>query len=353
MVIGGLVIPLIVVALLAGAYMSLRANASAQLIVPANSYALVYAAPDEASPLLARFGPGSTLNITGRTADWRWLEVTLWDRQSGWMLRPLDILPWQLAAAEVTPHPSTAPPAAVTPVATAMINIAATTFTMGSPPGLGEKDETPAHPVNLSAFAIDRTEVTLGQYWQCVQAGHCAAPDVNTTLPQPNYLNNPAFDNHPVVGVPWVEAGHYCEWRGQRLPTEAEWEAAAGWDAAHGAKLLWPWGNTPDTQANVGQTSLKEPAVVGSFTTDRSPAGLLDMGGNVSEWVLDWYRADYYAMADPTNPAGPGTRRSEGRVVRGGSYADPMESARVANRAHKEEIYGYSTVGFRCARTVP
>ncbi len=350
-IIGGLIIPLIVAALLVGAYLTVRANASTQLAV--SHYILVYAAPDETSPLLARFGPGTTLKITGRTADWRWLEVTLWDNQRGWTPRPLNILPWQLNAPETTPKPPAAPPPAITPVKEEMITLPAITFTMGSPDGLGEADETPTHPVSLSAFEIDRTEVTLGQYWQCVQAGKCAAPVVNASLPVPDYLNNPAYDNHPVISVPWLEASHYCDWRGKRLPTEAEWEAAAGWDAGRNAKLLWPWGNNPAEQGNVGQTSLAQPAPVGDFELDQSPAGLLDTGGNVSEWVFDWYRPDYYSMADSTNPAGPSTRRSAGRVVRGGSYADPVEQARVANRSHQEEIYGYANVGFRCARTKP
>ncbi|RME44286.1 MAG: hypothetical protein D6796_11970 [Caldilineae bacterium] len=91
---------------------------------------------------------------------------------------------------------------------------------------------------------------------------------------------------------------------------------------------------------------------MGSFPADRSPAGVLDMGGNVSEWVFDWYKVDYYRVADETDPRGPTHRRGEGtgRVVRGGSFADPLPEARTANRRHRAEGYGYPTVGFRCAR---
>lgn len=121
-----------------------------------------------------------------------------------------------------------------------MIAIPATTFTMGSPPGLGENDERPAHVVSLPAFEIDRTEVTVGQYWQCVEAGACAAPTSDAGQTEAHYLNDPSFDNHPVINVPWTEANRYCTWRGKRLPTEAEWEMAAGWDAGRGAKLQWP-----------------------------------------------------------------------------------------------------------------
>ena len=236
-----------------------------------------------------------------------------------------------------------------------MIEIPATTFTMGSPPGLGEPDEAPAHAVSLSAFEIDRTEVTVGQYWDCVEAGQCAAPMDDASQTEPHYINDPAFDNHPVINVPWAEANRYCIWQGKRLPTEAEWEMAAGWDIERGAKHLWPWGNNPDEgQANVGDTSAGEVMVGGSFPDDKSPSGLLDMGGNVSEWVFDWYKVDYYSVTDVTNPVGPTHRRGEGtgRVVRGASFADSRDQARTTNRGHREATYGYPTVGFRCAMDI-
>jgi formylglycine-generating enzyme required for sulfatase activity len=233
-----------------------------------------------------------------------------------------------------------------------MIRIPATTFTMGSPPGLGEADEEPAHPVSISAFEMDRTEVTVGQYWQCVAAGACTAPTADGSQSEPHYLNDPAFDNYPVINVPWAEANSYCAWRGKRLPTEAEWELAAGWDTERGAKLLWPWGNeaTPG-QANLGYAPGSDPAPVDSFPEDRSPLGMMDMAGNVSEWIFDWYKVDYYSTADDTDPVGPTQRRGEGtgRVVRGASFADPVEQARTANRGRQEATYGYPTVGFRCA----
>ena len=155
-----------------------------------------------------------------------------------------------------------------------------------------------------------------------------------------------------MINVPWEEANRYCLWRGKRLPTEAEWERAAGWDAARGAKLQWPWGNDPNQgQANVGPTSLGEATAAGSFPADQSPAGVMDLAGNVSEWVFDWYKVDYYSAAGDTDPAGPARRRGEGsgRVVRGASFVDSLDQARSANRRHQAEAYGYPTVGFRCA----
>lgn len=354
--IGCFVIPLIIAGILGGVFLAVQANASSSLTVPAKQILLVRIAPDGTAPLVARFGEGRRLNITGRTSDWRWLEVELWNDRHGWALRPLDILVWQLDAPETTPTPTEVEPAAVASVAEEMVSIPAATFTMGSPPGTGEADEHPAHLVKLSSFELDRTEVTVRQYWECVAAGACAAPTADSSADEPHYLNDPAFDNHPVVNVPWLEASHYCTWRGKRLPTEAEWEFAAGWNIEQGAKLQWSWGNEAASgPVNVGDTSLGKAVVVGSLVADKSPLGVLDMGGNVSEWVFDWYKVDYYGVADETNPIGPTNRRGEGvgKVVRGGSFADSLEHARVANRGNQAEEYGYSTVGFRCARDIP
>ncbi len=353
MAIGCVVIPLIVLIIAFGLFGYVRANASSRLTVPAGEVVQVRTMPEPAAPLLARFGEGRELRITGRTEDWRWLEVVLWDDQRGWTLRPLDILVWELEAPAKAPQPPGNLPPPVTPVAARMIDVPAATFTMGSPPGLGEPDEQPAHPVSLSAFAIDQAEVTVSQYWQCVAAGECAAPSADGSQTEPHYLNDPAFDNHPVINVLWTDANRYCLWQGKRLPTEAEWEMAAGWDEDRGAKLLWPWGNDSNAgQANVGDNSVGEATVGGTFPQDQSPLGLLDVGGNVSEWVFDWYKVDYYSVADDTDPVGPTHRRGEGtgRVVRGGSFADPVEQARTTNRGHREATYGYPTVGFRCAR---
>lgn len=354
--IGCFFIPLLVLVGLGAAFFYVRSRASSQLIVPTKQVLLVHTAPDETTPLLARFGEGRVLKITGRSQDWRWLEVELWDDQRGWTLRPLDILVWRINAFEATPQPNKSVVAAITPVPEETIAVPATTFTMGSPPGLGEEDERPAHAAMLPAFKLDRTEVTVGQYWQCVEAGACAAPSDDASGGEAHYLNNPAFDNYPVVNVPWLEASHYCTWQGKRLPTEAEWELAAGWDVARSAKLIWPWGNEPPQgSVNVGDNSLGKAAVVGSMAGDKSPQGLLDMGGNVSEWVFDWYKVDYYRVADETNPMGPTNRRGEGtgRVVRGGSFADSLEQARTSNRANQAPEYGYPTVGFRCVEDKP
>lgn len=353
--IGCLFIPLLVAGVGGFFFFNMRLQATSTVQVPERAVLLVYAAPDETAPLLARFGAGRSLKIIGRSADWRWLKVALWDGQFGWAQRPLDILVWQLEVEVADPVEATIVAWPVTPIAPKMIELPAATFTMGSPPGQGENDERPAHPVSLSAFALDQTEVTVSQYWQCVIAGFCAAPDTDASQDEPHYYNDPAFNNHPAINISWQEANNYCSWRGKRLPTEAEWEMAASWHIDKSAKFTWPWGNElHQITANSGAASLGKPAQVGQFTQDQSPAGILDLGGNVSEWVFDWYKVDYYSVADGSDPIGPSHRRGEGsgRVVRGGSFADTLDMARATNRRHQAGTYGYPTIGFRCAQEI-
>ncbi len=354
MTMGCLVIPVLLIAVVMAVLLYLSSHTTDQLIVPKDEVVKVRSQPADTAPLMARFGAGRRLNITGRTDDWRWLEIRLWDGRSGWARRPLSILVWQLDAelkSGVLTSAALATP--VTPVAETMVTIPNTSFTMGSPPGRGESDEQPAHVVHLAGFDIDRTEVTVGQYWRCVETGACAAPAHDASPSAPHYLNDPAFDNHPVINVPWSAAKQYCQWRGKRLPTEAEWELAAGWDMARRAKLIWPWGNSDAVgPVNVGDGAMQDPMPVGAFPADESPSGVLDMGGNVSEWVFDGYKVDYYRVSDATNPIGPVHQRGAGtgRVIRGGSFADSLYEARASNRRYQAVAYGYPTVGFRCAK---
>ena len=353
MAVGCLGIPALLIVVAVGGFLYLRAHTTTHIVAPKGDVAQVRTRPEAAAALMARFGPGRKLDVIGRTDDWRWLEVRLWDGRRGWVRRPLSILPWQLDADPTpVPEPQTVP-APETPLVTEeMVAIPETSFTMGSPPAQGESDEQPAHVAYVAAFAIDRTEVTVGQYWRCVEAGACEAPTHDASPAEPHYLNNPAFDHYPVINVSWSGARQYCRWRGKRLPTEAEWELAAGWDIARRAKLRWPWGNSrPAGPVNAGDTASEGPAPVGQFPADQSPAGVLDMGGNVSEWVFDRYKVDAYRESEKTRSVDAMPRRGAGtgRVVRGGAFSDPLHEARASNRRYQAEAYGYPTIGFRCA----
>jgi formylglycine-generating enzyme required for sulfatase activity len=210
--------------------------------------------------------------------------------------------------------------------------------------------EQPAHTVELDGFWIDRTEVAVGQYQRCVEAGVCEKPAGWTDREMPEL-------DLPVVNVSWFDAETYCKWAGARMPTEAQWEYAARGPESR----VFPWGDEFDrTRLNYCNAGCESPyafrefsdgyggvAPVGSFPTGNSWCGAWDMAGNVWEWVADWYAGDYYAHAPVQNPTGPSS--GEYRVLRGGSLSDVPYAVRSSHR------YGYlpdsddRAVGFRCA----
>lgn len=215
-------------------------------------------------------------------------------------------------------------------------------------------DESPQHAVGLSAFWIDRTEVTNRQYAQCVDAGACAPPVETGSFSRPGYYDDPAFDDYPVVQVDWGMASVYCAWSGARLPTEAEWEFAARGPE----NRLFPWGDTFDparlNYCDKSCAGMSDPsfddgfpdtAPVGSFPQGASWVGALDLAGNVREWVADWYGP--YAAEAGINPIGPVS--GESRIPRGGSWYDTPDDVRSLNRGANLPDYTHPKVGFRCA----
>jgi formylglycine-generating enzyme len=215
-------------------------------------------------------------------------------------------------------------------------------------------DEEPEHPVTLSAFWLDRTEVTVAEYDRCVKLKHCRAPSYRegaTRFRKSSY---------PVSFVRWQDARNYCRFRGGRLPTEAEFERAAR--GATGRR--YPWGSFWNTRrANHGRLGLDrtdardgfaELAPVASFPSGRTPDGFLDLAGNVSEWVEDRY-ATRYADGPQTNPRGPALgapNSGSARVVRGGNFSDASPWLRGAARLGVEPDTMAPYVGFRCARSL-
>lgn len=250
-----------------------------------------------------------------------------------------------------------------------MVRLAATRFVMGSTPaevvgatalcGRGSvrcepsdfADELPAHPVRVASFRIDRTEVTVAAYRRCVDARRCR---------EPPYAEGAArFDRPelPVVLVTRDDAAAYCAFRGARLPTEAEWERAARGPRSR----RFPWGRSfHGALANHGRAGLDrterrdgyaELAPVGSFPGGRTVEGVLDLAGNASEWVADWYRPTYpsSAVRDPRGPAAPGPNGTG--VVRGGDFESPAAWLRGAARREADVTARVANVGFRCARS--
>ncbi len=250
-----------------------------------------------------------------------------------------------------TPEPSptvspTALPETLTQNTTTMLLVPAGAFTMGS--RLGRPDEQPEHEVYLDAYYIDRVEVSIGNYAACVAARACKAPEITRSRTRFSYYGVEAYNNHPVINVQWTEAFSYCRWRGAHLPTEAQWEKAASWGPDVTIARRFPWG-TDDrgpTRMNWGGG---DTVPVGSYLQGASAYGVLDLAGNVAEWVFDWYLEDYYSMSDYDNPLGPPD--GDGKVYRGGSYADFGQELTTSGRSFAGPTDRLETVGFRCAWT--
>jgi sulfatase modifying factor 1 len=242
-------------------------------------------------------------------------------------------------------------------------------FPMGSDDA--RSDERPRHLVSLDAFEIDRFEVANAQYQRFLQA---------TGRQGPRYWSGDEYpagqSEYPVVGISWSDAEAYCAWASRRLPTEAEWEKACrGTDGR-----LYPWGEDWDSrQANVGQSPLEpsgdfidalwpvllSPASgpeafglrpVGSYPDGASSYGVMDLVGNVSEWVADRYNWEGYQdlpAANPLNQEPPWnwSVRGSSWFNRPGPVDEVAEGSRCSarNSSHSSDD---PRVGFRCARSL-
>ena len=208
--------------------------------------------------------------------------------------------------------------------------------------------EKPYHTVTLSPYLVDATEVTVLRYGECVDDLACAAPDGSSGG---CLFGKPGTDALPVNCVTWDDAAAYCAYRDKRLCTEAEWERAArGVDGQ-----LYPWG---DLEASCALAIMKDgtqvgcglltPGAAGSILSAHSPIGALDMAGNVSEWVADWYGSGYYVSSPKNDPKGPAV--SQTKAHRGGGYESAPADVRVSARHFLQPGSTSVNLGFRCCQ---
>ncbi|MCB9079270.1 MAG: SUMF1/EgtB/PvdO family nonheme iron enzyme [Anaerolineaceae bacterium] len=232
-----------------------------------------------------------------------------------------------------------------------MVLVPAGSFTMGS--NSGQTDERPAHTVYLDAFYMDQYEITNQQYALCVDADVCEPPPWPDSYIRDNYYDNSEdYGDYPVIGISWEQAKTYCKWREARLPTEAEWEKAArGTD-----ERTYPWGELITCKvANYGGASgdgcTGDTTLGNNYPTGISPYGVYDLGGNLIEWVDDWYDSNYYAKGLSENPKGPvdGTYK----VLRGGSWALDAIDVRTSDRSYDTTYAQFNHLGFRCVSSSP
>ena len=245
-----------------------------------------------------------------------------------------------------------------------MVLIPAGEFQMGSNDSDAENDEKPMHTVYVDAFYIDKYEVTNAQYKKFIDANpQWQKGRIPRKYHDGDYLKHWEGNNyplskgtHPVVYVSWYAAMAYAQWNGKRLPIEAEWEKAARGGLV-GKK--YAWGDSfNSSKANYGE-NIGDTTAIGAY--DANGYGLYDMTGNVWEWCLDEYDADFYSISPRHNPFVGGTMDNilsdftnvkTVRVLRGGSWVSNVRFVRVSDRTRFTPKITNKARGFRCVKAV-
>ncbi len=253
---------------------------------------------------------------------------------------PLPAPPTPTTAPTSTPAPTQAgeTPSPVDLITAQMIEIPGGALMMGS--DKGGPDSKPAHSVDVPTFSIDKFEVTNSDFKKFADAtGYKTDAEKSGDKPWSAYAAGK--DNHPVVKVSWNDAGAFCKWAGERLPTEAEWEKAArGTDGR-----TYPWGNDWDPKkANVKEAGIRGTTAVGSYPAGASPFGVEDMGGNVWEWTASV--AEHY----PGNSTASKLYGANLYIVRGGGWFDVKEQVASYYRNSAVPTTANDDLGFRCAK---
>lgn len=268
-----------------------------------------------------------------------------------------------------------------------MVRIEGGEYEIGADAGVSPdpEDEQPIHVVSLRPFALDRYEVTNAQFAEFLNSlgmnpirdAGAGAVDVGDLeekgarrllegsevderrplvalddehsrigISDGRFVPQTGMEDLPVAEATWYGARDYCAWRGARLPTEAEWEAAARGKE----RRNYPWGEEPVTRERaVFQTG--EPAPVGSRPAGSTPEGVMDLAGNLAEWTSTLYEPYPYSADDGREDL----EASGERVTRGGdAYFSSAEELKSAARTgfSREPDRGHRHIGFRCARSL-
>ncbi len=253
-----------------------------------------------------------------------------------------------------------------------MIYIPCGTFIMGSEAIHAFDVEKPEHEVFLDDYFIDINLITWKQYFKFCE---------EMKQPKPEIPEWGSPDDHPVVNITWDQAQKYAVWAGKTIPTEAQWEKAARggvWLDGDQKKRkrnpkprrTYPWGDDSPNAGGIWRANYnaepkfgknrgaKSTSPIGYFTSGKSPYNVMDMAGNVWEWVQDWFASDYYKRSPRHNPLGPDIPESgheddtPGRVLRGGSWYIGSRLLRVtARRKRPPEGLGASC-GMRCVLAI-
>lgn len=227
------------------------------------------------------------------------------------------------------------------------------------------KNEQPVRTVRLSPYLIDRFPVTNEDFVHFIDAGGYRDTSLWTPLgwnfvtlhniTHPNYWHDPNWNapQMPVTGVSWWEALAYTRFVGKTLPTEAQWEFAAGQ-----GQRLYPWGDEPPTEKHANFAPGCEPAELNRRATgveelshNVSASGCRDMAGNLGEWCLDNVSPDYSWDLTGHDPVYL-TDEEDPHILRGGSGLHDEDCLRCASRDNYTPGLRDNIVGFRCVKNL-
>ena len=254
-------------------------------------------------------------------------------------------------------------PDAPCPMPNSEIEIPGGEFYIGSDAAEALDNERSRHLCYLEAYSIDRYPVTCSQYQTFMTSGGYQNPHWWSAegwewqkvhlVDRPLYWSeNPAFNNHPVCGVSWYEAEAYCNFIGKRLPSEAEWEKAASWDAKNQTYRIYPWGDSqPNASLCNHRNNITNTSPVDSFPKGASAIGCCDMLGNVWEWTASTFDAYPGFESYPYRGYSEVYFDGEHRVLKGGSWATFSQVLRSSFRNWYYPGVRQIIAGFRCAIT--